>query len=406
MNFNINNGRLRSYHNTSGATSITIPDTVQTIGSWALGKQDQLVSIRIPASVEDIGYHSFYECPNLKSIQVSEVNPFFSDIDGVLYDKKQSILLHCPNGLEKIHIPASVVSMKKTDSFAGCHLLKEITVDKHNRKYTVLNGVLYEHNGFILTKLIRCPVHIRKLKIPKSVKAICHHAFEYCTELEEITIPKRVTEIEDYTFKDCHNLKQVHLHSRITVIRQSAFRYCKSLKEIILPSGVKEVSANAFDGCESLEKLVIPETVESVGYIVGNCPALKSVTCHGINLPMKHSGEINGIIWMIARKDIEEKITPAVKYPVLWQMFIRNRDDLKMEQYIRKHLHEIITELILDNQIEMTQNYLNYFRELLTTQNIDEFIRLAIDNQKYEIQIFLTNMKYKRNDFAPKDWSL
>ena len=405
MSFNIKDGKLNYYCYEPGETSITIPDTVRSIESFALNNQSKLVSIHIPAGVTEIRYHSFYECPNLKRIQVSKRNLFFTDIDGVLYDKSKHTLLCCPSGLESIHIPANVTNMRESDAFAGCQHLKEITVDKRNRKYTVLNGVLYEHNGVKLTKLIRCPVDIRELHIPESVTEIFPHAFEYSTQLEKITLPKHVTKIESYTFQYCHHLKQVPLHSGIEYIGESAFRDCNSLKEIILPMGIKAIRSYAFSSCQNLEKLVIPESVKSASCIVSHCPNLCSVICHGINIPVPNK-YLGAVIYMIAEKDLTLKFSPSIKYPILYQMFLRNQDDRKIEQYIQENFTEIMTGLILDNQLETVQNYVRAFRKCLTVQLLDELIRLAIDEQKYEIQIFLTNLKYQRNDFSPKDWSL
>ena len=51
----------------SNLTSITIPDRVTSIGSWAFTYCDSLTSITIPSSVTNIGDFAFYHCYNLSA---------------------------------------------------------------------------------------------------------------------------------------------------------------------------------------------------------------------------------------------------------------------------------------------------------------------------------------------------
>lgn len=255
--------------------SLTIPENIKEIGSWALDNHEELYSIVIPATVEKIGYHSFYESDNLLSVVVDRRNRYFTSIgsasENILCNKQKTELLCCPNGLESVYIPASITSMKETDAFAGCKKLRKITVDKNNKNFTVLNGILYEHDGYKLTRLVRCPVDKESVQIPESVTEIYSHAFEGCIELKEICIPDSITKLQAYTFKHCHNLERVQFPKHLKSIGDSCFRECYSLKEVILPNGLEIIIAGAFNNCKSLKKIVIPETVKFVGYIAYNC---------------------------------------------------------------------------------------------------------------------------------------
>ena len=413
MDLKIEDGTLKNYTG-HALNSLTIPDTVNEIGSWSLDNHPELTCIILPETIQKIGYHSFYEDKNLTSILVDRRNPFFtgfgSAVESLLCDKKLTTLLCCPNGLESVHIPASITSMKETDAFAGCSKLKKITVDKNNRKFTVIGDILYEHDGFKLTKLVRCPVDKVSVQIPESITGIYNHAFENCTLLEEITIPKNVTELKAYTFKNCYSLKEVHFPKKLTDIGDSCFRNCKSLQEVIIPAGTKSLVAASFNGCEKLKKIVIPESVDWVGYMISSCPVLETILCHGIEIKKQDldngSETASKFVWMIVRKDFDIRRLPDSKYRIIYEMFLRNQDDTKINTFVKENFNEIITSLFLENQIQTAENYLNSFRNCITAQNLDDFINCAIDNQKYEIQVFLTNLKYKRGDFIQKDWTL
>ena len=76
MDLRIEDGTLKNYTG-HGINSLTIPDTVQEIGSWALDSHSELYCIILPETIHKIGYHSFYEDENLTSIIIDRRNKNF-----------------------------------------------------------------------------------------------------------------------------------------------------------------------------------------------------------------------------------------------------------------------------------------------------------------------------------------
>ena len=58
------------FENCSGLTSITIPNSVTSIGWYAFSGCSGLTSVTIPNSVTSIGGQAFYECSSLTSITI------------------------------------------------------------------------------------------------------------------------------------------------------------------------------------------------------------------------------------------------------------------------------------------------------------------------------------------------
>lgn len=77
--------------------TISLPDTIKTIGEYAFHDSKSLKEIYIPASVNYIGEHAFAGCSNLDRIEVDPNNKKYSSYGGVLFNKDGTELIYCPN---------------------------------------------------------------------------------------------------------------------------------------------------------------------------------------------------------------------------------------------------------------------------------------------------------------------
>jgi len=95
------------------------------------------------------------------------------------------------------------------------------------------------------------------ITIPNTVTNIGWGAFIYCDSLKSITIPSRVTRIEDNAFSDCTSLTNVTIPSSVTSIGVGAFNSCSSLTMITIPKSVTSISDSAFRNCTSLRAIAV-----------------------------------------------------------------------------------------------------------------------------------------------------
>ena len=113
--------RDTAFYQKTDMKRVVLPSKLQFIGDNAFYKCYTLEFIDIPASVEEIGSNPFFRCSSLKKIFVSENNLFFSDQDGVLYNKEGTKLLVYPEGREEeIFVIPDTVTAIDSDAFGYC----------------------------------------------------------------------------------------------------------------------------------------------------------------------------------------------------------------------------------------------------------------------------------------------
>ena len=165
--------------------SITIPDSVTSIGDHAFEYCESLHSITIPDAVTSIGDSAFSWCSSLQSVTIPDS---VTNIGG-------SVFSNCKS-LQSVTIPDSVTNIGYS-AFSNCKSLQSVT-------------------------------------IPDSVTSIGDRAFCRCESLHFVTIPDSVTSIGDGAFERCKSLQSVTIPDSVTSIGDSAFDFCWSLQSIFI----------------------------------------------------------------------------------------------------------------------------------------------------------------------------
>ena len=90
--------RTNAFAAMTEVTEIILPDTLTTIESLAFNGFQKLTSLKIPASVTQISEEFFWRAFQLDTIIVDENNEYYTDVDGVLFDKEMKTLITYPSG--------------------------------------------------------------------------------------------------------------------------------------------------------------------------------------------------------------------------------------------------------------------------------------------------------------------
>ena len=209
-------------------SSFTFGDSVEYIPSFLCFDMKALTSIVIPNSVTTVGEGIFYGCNALESVVLSENITEFPSLQTTnTYGK--TIYYGCfgeCSSLKSISIPHSTTNIGR-GSFSGCSSLVRTNYtgsigDWCNIKFgnSDANPICYSDNFYIND------VEIKDLIIPNSVDSIHNYAFYGCDALTSVTIPNSVTSIGYNAFAYCDSLTFVAIGSGVTNIESYAFRNC------------------------------------------------------------------------------------------------------------------------------------------------------------------------------------
>ena len=294
--------------------TVTVPSSVRHNGTeytvTAIGRSSMQMlgatTLTIPATIKSIGSMAFWGCKKLKTINVDASNTDYCVIDNVLLTKDQKSLLLYPAcrlsdnytipatvesiaeyafencKLKSIAIPATTTAIP-TSAFYGCFNLSAINVNESNPKYYAPDNVLMTKDG---KNLLRYPAGKTgdAYTLPSSVEQIEWGAFSDCN-LTSVVINNEKIKIAAYAFRDCRNLTNVQIPSKIvSELPKTVFSDCIRLENILLDGGAQSISAEAYkDGGRDK----VYDTAEQMPSFPGGQAALFQWISKNIKYPVK-----------------------------------------------------------------------------------------------------------------------
>ena len=266
--------------------NIYIPDGVTKIDNYACDEylvegDDKIHEIHISSTVKKLGKNCFNFC------RIEDL---------IIPETVKSIPEHCfesCNNLTNITIPLNETRVMYSDKIFNdkSHFCQAIRTPQTIK---IINGKKVEKltslevPSFVTSIDEKCfsdCVHLKILKLPKSIKDVNHNLFIKTPSLEElyfssdysfydyklfnlsnqclysISLPKSIKKVND---KEMKPLETFTIPSNVTKLSDYCFSNCESLTEIKGLEHVKEIGKGCFMNCPKLNKEQYPEIKQNV----------------------------------------------------------------------------------------------------------------------------------------------
>lgn len=221
--------------------------------AWAFIKNENLVVVKLPENMTEVGEDIFGDCKNLRGVKLPE---------GVSRINKEAF--YGCSILETINFPAKLTSVGD-NAFSLC---SKMELDN------LPNSLLHVGQSAF------CYVPLKALKLDRKVE-IGAGAFSN-TPITEIEMATPCDSILGETFSNCPNLTKITIGEGLKYIGYKAFSY-SPVKEANLPSTLRDISSYAF-----------------TGYSSSYCPFINDIQ------PENHIRYIGKVAYQCVDKNLEE----------------------------------------------------------------------------------------------------
>ena len=197
-----------AFQSAPNLTTVSFPNTLRSIGRFAFSSCNKLKTLIFPSSLENIDYCAFSNCMSLPTtiklpaslsqidgsvfnrcpvqrFDLASSNPYFSTIDGVLFDAYQTEFVAWPYGREEkeYKIPDGVTFIRDYGFYR-----------------TQLESVIFPSNLLKIGEYSFYYSKLKRISLPEGLYDIRERAFGRCTDLTEIELPSTLTDLHQQTF--------------------------------------------------------------------------------------------------------------------------------------------------------------------------------------------------------------
>ena len=270
-----------AFRDCSGLASVALGSSVASIGENAFYRCSGLTGrLNIPNSLSSVGDGAFDYCTNLTSMNINDLALWceidFKDYDSnPLYYAKNLYLNNEP--ITNLVIPNEITEIKQY-AFAGAKNIQTLTI--HNDVISIGKGAFYCCSDLIDVKMgcgveniddlvfFSCSlkgVYITDLSSWCNIMFKSNDIFNYNTNLylnneliTDLIIPEDVTKVKEYAFHGS-NIVTLTIPDNVTSIGSYSFLGCRELTSVTIESSILiSYTTSMFKTCTALTAIYVP----------------------------------------------------------------------------------------------------------------------------------------------------
>ena len=222
---------------------------ISVINEYAFNCDETLNSISFGKDVREIDGKSIYSCWWVQNVWIDDENPYYCDIDGVIYNKDLTEIIFYPNDHDK---------------YLREKLGYDNLLDDNGQPMEELWGVTERYDEEFLEEYNR---QIRTYVIPSTVTKIGQLAFAY-SNITDLYIPEGVKTMESMAVFKNTVLLNVFGYTADKPISDVTYKAVGSMKSVYnsLPEGLEYIGSDCFYYCRSLSYMYLPKSVKHIGH--------------------------------------------------------------------------------------------------------------------------------------------
>lgn len=236
-----------------------------------------LETVSFPATLTDFSDYFWENMNHLREIRVAADNPKYTAVDGVLFNKKQTLLIKYPcNKPDSVYIVPPTVKIIAKNAFECAFNLKHLVLPDSleiadaSTFYSIPLSTLFAPKAFHLMGFRKDFVALFKLKTLKMGKKmdVTEMFLDWGPELIRYEVSE---ENPDYSSEDGVLFNK----DKTCLIRYPAGR---KDSVYVVPSTVKEIDPDAFYGANNLTTLILPDGLKTIDQnLLYVCPSIKKL---------------------------------------------------------------------------------------------------------------------------------
>ena len=248
----------RAFYNNGSLEEVTIPSSVQTIGTYAFAFCEDLVTLTTAAT--KIKGHAFTNCGSLEIVSLLpegtavDERAFYDcesllTVNGVVLNPESYSFAFC-DSIGNISISGERI---KDHAFTNCGDLETVTL--LGESIAIEERAFYDCERLKTVNGVAASVESYAFGFDKNLLSITikgdkveDHAFTNCSKLKTVTFTTYGVTIDDRAFYDCGKLEYVD--GIIGNAGEYSFGFCGKLKSIRVVG--TDIDSTAFKSCSSL----------------------------------------------------------------------------------------------------------------------------------------------------------